>query len=266
MVLYYRENMQQCYQTNQTNQSGGFATEMISVNLPKRNLDLEIYIRPDTTDIKVIKEVLDTNVYEKPKLNFFVQPNERWLDLGGNIGTFALLALAHGASVVTCEPEHDNLILLQKNLAHNFPNGQYFILPIAVTTNTQLTTDLYLCKGIYNKYRHTVHPKRGRATIKVQQKHIHALLSDYDFDCIKMDIEGAEIKILETLTSNDYRKYGIKKMVFEYSFDIDPSIPRFLSIIEYLRMYFSEVSYSKVKEDELEYKHFPAMTMVYCLL
>jgi FkbM family methyltransferase len=270
MVLYYRENMQKCYQPQiqkgHRQQKGGFTNEIVRVNLPKRNLDLELYIRPETTDIKVIKEVLETNVYEKQKLGFFVQEGEHWLDLGGNIGTFALLALSHGASVVTCEPEHDNLELLQKNLEHNFPNGDYEILPVAVTTDANATVDLYLCKGEYNKYRHTIHPKRGRSSVKVQQKHIHDLLAEHDFDCIKMDIEGAEIDILETLTPEDYQQYGIKKMVFEYSFDIDPSIPRFLAIVDNLRLYFDEVSYSKVKENELEYKHFPAMTMVYCIL
>jgi FkbM family methyltransferase len=204
-------------------------------------------------------------VYEKKKLEFYIEPGEAWLDLGGNIGTFSLLALSHGASVVVCEPEEDNLKLLRMNLEHNFPGQEessYIILPVAVTTGHERHTDLYLCKGEYNKYRHTIFPKRGRHSVKVQQKNIRELLREYNFDGIKMDIEGAEIALLEELKPQDYN--GIKKMVFEYSFDIDPSIPRFLRIIDSLRKYFDVVSYSKVNESELEYKHFPAATMVYC--
>jgi FkbM family methyltransferase len=150
------------------------------------------------------------------------------------------------------------------NLSRNFSNN-YKILPVAVTTGRDNYIELFLCKGTYNKYRHTIYKKRGRTSILVKQVHIRDILGIYKPDCIKMDIEGAEIDILETLTSADYQHYGIRKMVFEYSFDIDSSIPRFLAIVNKLRQYFNIVHYTKVNENELEYKHFPAATMVYCI-
>lgn len=272
MVLYYREGIQKCYQMQQAGhdvlqQYGGesYSSDKYLLQrykFPNRNIDLDIYIRPETTDIKVIEEVLKKNVYEKPKIGFYVSEGERWLDLGGNIGTFALLALAHGASVVTCEPEQENLELLQLNLETNFDDG-WEIMPVAVTTSNEESIDLYLCKGEYNKYRHTVFPKRGRQSIRVSQENIRQILQQ-GFTGIKMDIEGSEIEILEYLAPLDYKRAGVQKMVFEYSFDIDPSIPRFLQIVDRLRQYFSEVHYTKVKEDELTYKHFPAATLVFC--
>jgi len=63
---------------------------------------------------------------------------------------------------------------------------------------------------------------------------------------------------------DDWKKTKIRKLVFEYSFDIDPSIARFMSIIDQLRQYFDVVNYSKVKATEQFYRYFPAMTMVYC--
>ncbi len=272
-VVYYRENMQKCAMQPVPSQEGGGKikrrTGLISEpNLtltpavfPKRDLSLNVYIRPDTTDIKVIKEVLQDNVYEK---KFKIDGTDNWLDLGGNIGTFALLALSRGAAVVTCEPEKENLHILSKNLNHNFPGGKWNIVPAAITVDTKSSLDLYLCKGEYNKYRHTIFPKRGRSTVKVQNVNIHKLLTDGAFNAIKMDIEGAEIPILEHLTEQDYVKYGIKKLVFEYSFDVDDSIPRFMSIIKKLSKVFSMVHYTKVKPDELHYTYFPAMTIVYC--
>jgi len=289
-VVYYRENMQRCVQPQQpihrqkieikqrggspdqpkvkivTKRRSNTAPQLVPARFPNRDIDLELYIRPNTTDEKVITEVLKTNVYEKRSLGFFVSTGDRWLDLGGNIGTFALLALSHGATVVSCEPEPDNLEMLERNLRHNFPNGagkDWQIVAAAVTVDPADTIDLYLCKGDYNKYRHTIYHKRGRASTKVNNIHVRELLQGDKFNAIKIDIEGAEIDILEELDTGDY--VGIDKLVYEYSFDIDPSIPRFLKIIERLRKTFRTVHYTKVKDNELEYKHFPAATMVYCL-
>lgn len=271
MVMYYREGIQRCHEMREAGrpdlqQKGGAPMDGAVLQhffFPKKDIELSLYIRPGTTDEKVVIEVLKQDVYEKRKLDFYIEPGERWLDLGGNIGTFALLALSRGAGVVTCEPESENLEILEQNLELNFPGGDYEIRPVAVTTSNESTVDLYLCKGDYNKYRHTIFPKRGRQSVTVQQQNIRDVLRQ-GFTGIKMDIEGAEIESLEYLTTEDYRKAGVRKLVFEYSFDIDPSIPRFLRIIERLRQYFSMVHYTKVKETELEYKYFPAATLVYC--
>ncbi len=268
-VIYYRENMQQCANPIQT--GGGDKSDnyyLFNVQAKKSlTTDLswiEVYGRQETTDVKVIKEVLYTNVYEKKKIDFYIEPNDAWLDLGGNIGTFALRVLAEGASVISYEPETENYQLMSKNLEHNFPNGAWSIEQSVVSHKKTNNLDLYLCKGSYNKYRHTLHPVRGRSTVNVKNSYIYDVLDQYRPSAIKMDIEGAEIEILETLKPNDYKKYGIEKLVFEYSFDVDPSIPRFLKIVKELRKYFTLVHYTKVKETELEYKYFPAATLVYC--
>jgi hypothetical protein len=77
-----------------------------------------------------------------------------------------------------------------------------------------------------------------------------------------MDIEGTEIELLENIDLN-YLK-NIRKLVFEYSFDVDKSIPRFLNIIKRLKQEFNLIHYDKVKENELEYNYFPPATMIYC--
>jgi FkbM family methyltransferase len=277
-VVYYRENMQKCAMQPQQGwdttpnpspklkpvikkkpRQDPVSLELVPAIFPKRDVNVNVYIRPETTDIKVIDEVLKQNVYEK---RFKIEASDKWLDLGGNIGTFALLALSRGAEVVTCEPESENLYILNKNLTHNFPNGRWNIIPAAITVEEKDTLDLYLCKGDYNKYRHTIFPKRGRSTVKVQNTNIRKLLAEGKFNGIKIDIEGAEIPILESLTEHDYT--GIHKMVFEYSFDVDDSIPRFMNIIRKLSKVFTTVYYTKVKPDELHYTYFPAMTIVYC--
>jgi hypothetical protein len=98
----------------------------------------------------------------------------------------------------------------------------------------------------------------------VQNIHIRDILANGSFNAIKMDIEGAEIPILEHLNAEDYRTYGIEKLVFEYSFDVDDSIPRFMNIIRKLSQAFNMVHFTKVKPTELHYTYFPAATLVYC--
>jgi hypothetical protein len=218
---------------------------------------LRLLLRPGTTDEKVVEEVLRTGVYEKPSIGFFIAPGEKWLDLGGNIGTFALLCLLRGARVVSYEPEPENYALLRQNIALN---GRQRVRTYRRAVGTEDgTMSLYVCNGEYNKYRHTLCPKRGRRTIPVRVEDIRSVVANHGADCVKMDIEGAEIEILEK-----WRPEGIQKLVFEYSFDVDKSIPRFLAIIRRLRECFEVVHYTKVKEDQMEYNYFPAATLVYC--
>jgi FkbM family methyltransferase len=270
MVFYYREKIQQCVPVQR---GGGIplkkmspyvVKEVLLKNFPQHPLCL--LIRPETTDEKVIDEVLIKDVYEKKKLNFYIEPGDQWLDLGGNIGTFAVMCLLKGASVISYEPEEENYQMLVANLEINFDdNHKYTVIKKAVGIEDG-TVDFYLCKGDYNKYRHTIYKKRGRTSITVPIESIWTVLSKFPkVNAIKMDIEGAEIDILEQMSLTDWMQSHVNKLVFEYSFDIDSYIPRFLNIIKKLRTYFDIVEYSKVKETEEHYKYFPAMTMVYCL-
>jgi len=138
------------------------------------------------------------------------------------------------------------------------------IIKSGVSAEPTGSQKLYLCKTDYNKYRHTLHPVKGRKTVNIPVQNIHEALSESGCNCIKMDIEGAEIEILEALKASDYKHNGIKKLVFEYSFDVDRSIPRFLAIIETLNQAFTTVFYTKVNPNELTYDHYPPACLVYC--
>ena len=49
------------------------------------NPPLIVYYRPGTTDEKVIDEVLKRNVYQKKSVDFAIEPQDVWLNLGTNI-------------------------------------------------------------------------------------------------------------------------------------------------------------------------------------
>ena len=244
-------------------------TTRITLTPRRSSLPVVLNIRPLTTDEKVVDEVLLRAAYEKPRLGFLIEPGDRWLDLGANIGTFVLLCMVRGAASVTAyEPEPENFDMLQENIrwnARQFPDTKVRVEEAAVGAKAG-TMPLFLCGGEYNKYRHSlVLRKRGGRKIDVPVLAFRDVIRGigYDgYDGIKMDIEGAEIEILETMKPSWLKK--IRKLVLEYSFDVDASIPRFMKIIEKLRGIFPNVKFDKVKTDDAEYRFFPMCTMVYC--
>ena len=208
-----------------------------------RTEPLEVMCRPNTTDNKVIEEVLIYNAYQnKGSIQFIIEPTDVWLDLGGNIGTFALLALSYGASVVSVEPEPENFMLLETNVMMNFPKkNKINLCPVGVAPSKG-TMNLYLCNGDYNKYRHSMCLTKKRKHIKVPVVALSQLwkltVQNKPINAIKMDIEGMEIELLEKFGD---KMQHIQKLVFEYTFDADPSIARFLSIIDILKKSFKQI-------------------------
>ena len=86
----------------------------------------------------------------------------------------------------------------------------------------------------------------------------------FDFDYCKLDIEGAEMPILENT------KKVFKKLVYEWSFDIDSSLKRFWNIIEKQQKQYSHLqdvgNTGKFKTrdyDTWQKSWFPACTTVF---
>merc|ERR1712146_684252 len=198
---------------------------------------LNISSRLETTDEKVIDEIFKSKVYEKPSRKFLIESTDRWLDCGANIGCFSLYVLNKGCQyVVSYEPEATNFKLLHENLKKNFDEDKFLCLQKAVGVKNE-ELPLYLCKGNYNKYRHSFYRKKGRSVVHVPIISILNVLQQHNVDCIKMDIEGSEIDILEQVDIQQCFT-NVKKLVFEYTFDRDKNTrntQRFLKIIKIAR-------------------------------
>ena len=231
--------------------------------------ELILHFRPGTSDETIIKEVLQRNVYQKKKIGFLIEPTDVWLDCGGNVGCFSLLVLSAGGTSVIVEPEPENLKMIEQNLEANFPNQKgesYDIIPGAVDIEEKVKK-FYLCRTDYNKSRHTLYEKKGWKHIEVQCHTLKSILETYpEINAIKMDIEGSEIDILEHYDFSNFQK--IQKLVFEYSFDVDRSIPRFLNIVKRLEKCFKVVNFTKIDpndSDKKTYDFYPPQTLVFCL-
>jgi FkbM family methyltransferase len=158
--------------------------------------------RKDSTDLRVIDEVLANNFYQVPsKLKTVI-------DIGAHIGTFSLKAARAGARVYAFEPEGFNY----KTLVHNVEINGY----------EDRITCLKLGVGKKGKNKLYVHPYktggssmyvrliRGLEREKYQTVDFISIKDVFEFynirrcDLLKMDCEGSEEDIFEDI--DDYVK------------------------------------------------------------
>lgn len=107
----------------------------------KQISNFNVNVRPGDVDESVVTEVLAGKMgYEK---HFPIEPDEHRIDLGGHIGSFALLChLRCSRALVSVEPAPDNFKLLEENLRIN--NVPTVPLEAAVVGNDQTVLPLYL--------------------------------------------------------------------------------------------------------------------------
>jgi FkbM family methyltransferase len=168
-------------------------------------------------------------------MNFDVEKGETWLDLGANIGAFALYAFTRGASMVTCyEPDADNFALLLENLRQT----PYKAIQAAVTASPDTALPAFRAKAEGKHSRVTVVAQRHMIDNGTVPNVHGAELRDQHFDGVKMDIEGSEAGLL------DHNCLPVcNKLVLEYHTSRDTSAANLKRRLEYLHDRFQRVEY-----------------------
>lgn len=216
-------------------------------------------IRENTSDFKAIKEVVINQSYKRKE--FSPQAGETWLDIGANCGAFSVWAGSLGATVIGFEPDPDNATIAKLNIETNRLAAKIQIHEVGVTAETE-TGSLLLHRNTANGnlWRNSLYKKwKGGESIKVKTMPIGQFwTSDV---CIKLDAEGVEMPILEK-----FAEHKVKKLVFEWSFDIDPSIPRFEKIVSRLKTTYKTVVFAGFKSGYQSWQPswFPACRTVWC--
>ena len=180
---------------------------------------IKFYYREGFSDLKTFEEVIGRDIYQKKGNR--IEAGEKWMDCGGNVGAFALLACSKGAEVTVYEPDPFNCKMIEQNLKLN--NYDANIKQVALVHNDVKEANLYIGNN-NNVWRNSLMKNWCGKGIKVDCVSFDEEAED--FDCCKMDIEGAEMPILESTEK------VFKKLVYEWSFDIDPSLVRFWNLIE----------------------------------
>ena len=213
--------------------------------------------REGMSDLKTFKEVIENKTYLKKGMT--IRDGESWMDCGGNVGAFALLACSFGADVTVYEPDSFNCEMIEKNLKLN---GFKANIKEAALVHNDVKELILFIGNNGNVWRNSIIKKWNNKGIKV--KCLNFEEEAKNFDCCKMDIEGAEMLILENT------KKVFKKLVYEWSFDIDASLPRFWNVVEKQKKQYSDLkdvgNTAKFKSrdyDTWQKSWFPACTNVF---
>ena len=218
---------------------------------------IKFFCREGTSDLKTFEEVIGRDVYQKKGMK--IEAGETWYDCGGNVGAFTLLACSKGAKVKVFEPDHYNCEMIEKNLKLN--NFKAEIVCAALVHNEVKEAVLFVGNN-GNVWRNSLFKNWNGRGLKIK-----CINFDNNFEddiCVKMDIEGGEMLILENTNK------VFKKIVYEWSFDIDPSLNRLWNLIDKQKNIYDikfeehRVCYDDKRETQWQKSWFPACTNVFC--
>lgn len=131
-------------------------------------------------------------IYEKEFCE--IEKNDIVVDLGSNIGLFTRYAAEKSKKVISIEGSPEHFSCLIKN-THDLNNIEYL--------NANIVGE--------NKYSNTWSHRKSSINITIND--IFNLYRIEQIDFLKVDIEGGEYEIFETLTDEDLKK--IKKIAIE---------------------------------------------------
>lgn len=188
--------------------------------------DLKFYVRPGTSDQKTVQEVVQRKAYFKKGME--VKQGEQWFDCGANIGAFTVFAASMGADVTAIEPDPLSCEMIEKNLKLNRMKAK--VINAALVHDNTKKALLHLGNN-GNVWRNSLWKKwqDKNGAIAVNCVNFERVVPN--FANVKMDIEGSEMPILEVTN----RKFNY--IAFEWSFDIDKSLPRFWKVVERLKQH-----------------------------
>jgi FkbM family methyltransferase len=190
-------------------------------------------------DIPIIREVYHGNQYHNAKIGFGVEKGDHWIDIGAHIGCFSKKVEYYHGTVSSYEPCKDNYDLLKKNIKGQSHN-------VAVGVKDDMVHLQIGSKHYFNKVI-------GKGS--TPQVSFESILTSGC--CVKMDIEGAEIPIMDQC---DFSK--INKMVIAYHTNVDKSRDNLLQRVDRLKQWF-DVTHQPIKQEHMNM--FPNEVMIYCM-
>ena len=155
-----------------------------------RGTEAAVYLRHRTRDVDILAEIFTEGSYQPPTpVEPLLRGPLRILDLGANVGLFALYALQRwlGSTVESFEPDPGNYAVLERTAA---PHRRWRIHEAAVSNHAR---PIRFAVGQYAEGRAAVEEDD---TTTVPCADLFSFVGAQRFDLIKMDIEGGEWPIL----------------------------------------------------------------------
>lgn len=192
-------------------------------------------------DIPIMREVFQGNQYHKKDIGFGIEKGDHWIDFGAHIGCFSNKVQRNHGTVVSIEPDYDNYLLLCENV------GKDNCKNVAVGSSNKIGNLVKGSKAYFNKV--TDDPNGSLPIIAFNDLVTEGC-------CVKMDIEGAELDIIDNCDFS-----GIEKMVIAYHTNVDSSLANFHFRVARLMKWF-DVHHQNITMDPINM--FPNEIMIYC--
>lgn len=181
-----------------------------------------IYVRSAGSDRPIVKEIFLENVYEK---FYNLKPNDVVVDVGANIGAFAIkaaLEVAPSGHVFAVEPASSNFHLLERNIRRNSLEESCTAMHCAFG-NSASTGKLHIyTRGASNSLVNRPESERLLKSLRTEDVQIDTLddvlfhkLTRLDF--LKIDVEGFELEVLKG-AENTLSKFHPKIALENHSF------------------------------------------------
>lgn len=172
------------------------------------------WYRPEKAkaDLYVLKEM---GTYWK---RIDINKQDIWLDGGANIGAFSVRLAPQVKKIVAVEAVQSNYQLLTRNLKQNKCKNVTTVKAALVGSISQKKVEFVLDEGAGGPGRGSMFRVIGRA-IKVDAVNISALVKKHKINCLKLDIEGAEVQCLVSLRATGVLKQ-IDQIVLEFHFSM----------------------------------------------
>lgn len=154
-------------------------------------------------------------VYTPP--GYEINKNETVIDIGGNIGVFALYAAtrAEGVRVFCYEPFPDNVALLRNNLQKsgisNVQVNQQAVSGHSGTRHLQVNPDNWIVHSLFGKKNSA---EQGLAVDCISLDDVFSENQIQQCDLLKLDCEGSEYEILENCSPETLRR--VRRIVGEF--------------------------------------------------
>lgn len=167
--------------------------QLVSVFSKSLIIDLNISGISKAIFCENYREIDHTNLYSNKLYN-----KKNILDLGANIGYYMLQAASdsnNNSKILCVEPDPRNLELLNINIKNNNLEKKVLVIPGAIDGEDGKV--LISIDGASNLNRIVKNHMKNNSTLEVQSFCLNTIYKTHgEFDCLRMDVEGAESIIL----------------------------------------------------------------------
>ena len=174
---------------------------------------LQFQVRPGTDDADIVHEVATSNYYRDGRA--LLTGNSTVIDVGGHIGSFSIMSATVGARAIVLEPVPANFQLITENVRLNNLQNQVKAINAAVWSSAGeqslgVADDSMGGSGFW--YKKPTVPQIMVRTVRLSE--VMAAERIETCDLLKLDCEGAEFEILNSLEPEVWPR--IRAIVMEY--------------------------------------------------